>query len=289
MVSLSRLERVAEKQSNDVGIAEVKTLYRLIAENLRPAAEAGNAQAQYRLALMVRWGRGVAKDPVEAVKWYRHAAEQGHSDSANGLGLQYHSGVGVAKDLAEAAKWFRKAAEAGNVAGAANLASIYASKQATPQELAEAVKWYRKAAERKNTEAQTRLAALYTTGRGVPKDEAEAVKWYRKAEAEFSRGVARGDPLSLNNLAWLLATAVSDRIRDGRRAVEYAEKAVAATARKNAIYIDTLAAAYAEIGQFEKAIETQKEAIAVFGDESYRDNFERHLKSYEAKSPFREQ
>jgi TPR repeat protein len=57
------------------------------------------------------YGQGVAKDEVEAVKWYRKAAEQNDAEAQYNLGLCYANGQGVAKDEAEAVKWYRKAAE----------------------------------------------------------------------------------------------------------------------------------------------------------------------------------
>ena len=62
---------------------------------------------------MYDYGRGVAKDYAEAVRWYRKAAEQGNANAQYNLGLMYEEGLGVAKDGAEAMRWFRKAAEQG--------------------------------------------------------------------------------------------------------------------------------------------------------------------------------
>jgi len=70
--------------------------------------------------------------------------------------------------------------------------------------------------------------------------------------------VVEADPddfTSVNNLAWLLATSPIDSLRDGRRAVELAEKAGEMTQFKRAFVLSTLAAAYAEAGDFEKARE----------------------------------
>jgi tetratricopeptide (TPR) repeat protein len=72
-----------------------------------------------------------------------------------------------------------------------------------------------------------------------------------------------GHRLAQNEIAWLLATYPDPEVRDGRSAVTYAEKAVAATSRANASYLDTLAAAYAEAGDFVKAVTVQTEAIAL--------------------------
>jgi TPR repeat protein len=60
------------------------------------------------------YGQGVAKDPVEAVKWYHKAAEQGDADAQFNLGVCFDNGEGVAKDPVEAVKWYRMAAEQGD-------------------------------------------------------------------------------------------------------------------------------------------------------------------------------
>jgi len=97
----------------------------------------------------------------------------------------------------------------------------------------------------------------------------------------------RGSPL-LNSAAWFLATCRDSEFPDGQCAVEFAEKAVVATNRKNAGYLDTLAAAYAEAGQFEKAVAVQKEAIALNQKGAFKEELAAHLKLYESNSPCRE-
>jgi tetratricopeptide (TPR) repeat protein len=67
--------------------------------------------------------------------------------------------------------------------------------------------------------------------------------------------------LAHNQLAWVLATCPDADVRDGRRAVKHAEKAVELSERKVGSILDTLAAAYAEVGRFDDAVRTQQEAI----------------------------
>ncbi len=68
-------------------------------------------------------------------------------------------------------------------------------------------------------------------------------------------------PVVMNNLAWLLATAEDQAVRDGQAALELAEKAATATQRTSARILGTLAAAQAEVGRFQEALATLDEAI----------------------------
>jgi tetratricopeptide (TPR) repeat protein len=63
---------------------------------------------------------------------------------------------------------------------------------------------------------------------------------------------------SYNNLAWLLTTAKDPAYRDCRKAISYAGKAL--EIGRNGAWMDTLAAAYAECGEFEKAVAIEKVA-----------------------------
>ncbi len=67
--------------------------------------------------------------------------------------------------------------------------------------------------------------------------------------------------MALNNLAVLLATAPEAGLRNGAEAVQLAERACALTANRNPVMLTTLAAAYAEAGRFEEAIQTAQQAI----------------------------
>jgi len=67
---------------------------------------------------------------------------------------------------------------------------------------------------------------------------------------------------ALNNLAWILATCTTDSVRDGKKAVETAQKACEATAWKEPHCIGTLAAAYAESGDFDQAVKYQRQAMS---------------------------
>jgi tetratricopeptide (TPR) repeat protein len=114
---------------------------------------------------------------------------------------------------------------------------------------------------------------------------------YGKAATDYSEAIRLNPRLesAYNALAWLRATCPDAKHRDGAKAVELATKLVDLSAGKVADHFDTLAAAHAEAGDFDKAVETQKRALALPGtaDAVTRDYRER-LKLYEAERPFRQ-
>lgn len=69
-----------------------------------------------------------------------------------------------------------------------------------------------------------------------------------------------------NSLAWVYATAKDARFQDGKKAVAYAEKAVAHL--RHPMYLDTLAAALARNGQLKKAVDTEAEALSLLAKAS---------------------
>jgi membrane associated rhomboid family serine protease len=80
-------------------------------------------------------------------------------------------------------------------------------------------------------------------------------------------------PEAINAVAWTLATAREDELRDGARAVDLARRACALTDWREASFIDTLAAAYAEAGLWDKALAIQRLALATAADRQYPAEF----------------
>ncbi|HEY1065110.1 MAG TPA: tetratricopeptide repeat protein [Pirellulales bacterium] len=94
---------------------------------------------------------------------------------------------------------------------------------------------------------------------------------------------------TLNNIAWLLCTSTQDSVRDGKRALEYAKTAAEETNYDTPHILSTLAAAYAETGDFEKALDWINKALAKVGDDPVRASLENEKKHYVEKKPFREE
>ncbi len=116
-------------------------------------------------------------------------------------------------------------------------------------------------------------------------------RMYAQARKDLEKAVAvrPNYPFALNSLAWLKATCVEDSIRDGRAAVVLATKACDLSKWRNSDYLDTLAAAYAETGDFEKAVEMQKRAVGLSKPKtSDREENESRVRLYQERKPFRE-
>jgi tetratricopeptide (TPR) repeat protein len=93
---------------------------------------------------------------------------------------------------------------------------------------------------------------------------------------------------ALNNYAWVLATSPKDNVRNAKKSLEYALKAVEASEGKKPHILSTLGAAYAENGDWEKALEWSKKAVAMAEDEEMRAQLQKEVESYEKKEPVRE-
>jgi tetratricopeptide (TPR) repeat protein len=110
----------------------------------------------------------------------------------------------------------------------------------------------------------------------------EAVKDFAKAVKLDGE-----DTLVLNNYAWVLATSPEDEVRDGKRAVELATKAVELTDEKEAHILSTLAAAYAEAGDFEAARKWSQKSVDM-NDPEHAEQLAKELASYQEDKPWRE-
>ena len=179
-------------------------------EEVKAKAEAGDAESEVELGLRYTNGEGVAKDQVEAVKWYRKAAEQNLARAQKNLGICYDKGEGVTKDQVEAVKWYRKAAEQ-NYADAQNdLGASFYNGEGVAKDQTEAVKWFRKAAEQNLAKAQFNLNVCYYNGEGVAKDYVEAYKWLLLAARQ-------GDEDAKKNLTALESKLTPEQIADGQK------------------------------------------------------------------------
>jgi WD40 repeat protein/serine/threonine protein kinase len=100
---------------------------------------------------------------------------------------------------------------------------------------------------------------------------------------------AGNDPDALRRLAWIRATSPYAQVRDGRKAVQFAELANQVTGGRQAGLLFILAAAYAEAGDFEKAVATQEKSTSLLSRTGEAQTYHAAaLKLYESRQPFRD-
>ena len=91
--------------------------------------------------------------------------------------------------------------------------------------------------------------------------------------------------LVLNNLAWQLAAHPDPAIRDGKEAVRWASKAAALTKHTDPAILDTLAAGYAESGDFKQAAQVAEKAADLAkrqGNRALWEGIQQGLRKYRA-------
>lgn len=106
------------------------------------------------------------------------------------------------------------------------------------------------------------------------------------------RAIVAAEPKSyadLNNLAWILATSPDGKFRNGAEAVRLSEQACKLTDYRQPVLLGTLAAAYAEAGDFTNAIAVTRSVIdqaTAAGNEAMANQNRQLLRLYQAQRPF---
>lgn len=175
---------------------------------LQKAAEGGDAEGQYLLALCHQKGLGTEKKPAEAQRWLKVAAKNGNAAAQSALKTlewntggqlgrarqgdrraQYEVGLKMVhsrdeKERAEGLVWIRRAALEGGLAEAA----IWLGKYYEDKDLRESFLWWNRAADTGSAEAQWEMVRLCQRGKGTPPSDSEALRWARKVAEKGDAG-----------------------------------------------------------------------------------------------------
>ena len=125
-------EALSAVKKGDYGVAYRKWL---------ALAKAGNADAQYNLAVMYVRGDGLQKSNKLALYWFLKAAKHGHPLSQFTLGKMYFKGVGVRRNYKKSFKWLEKAAKQGHIKARNNIALMYYKGTGVKRDISKAFKW----------------------------------------------------------------------------------------------------------------------------------------------------
>jgi tetratricopeptide (TPR) repeat protein len=168
--------------------------------------------------------------------------------------------------------------------GSAELHALLGSALANRNRVAEAIPHFERALQISPGSVDVRYdlgAALMLNGQ-----KAQALAQWRQALRQ-----APDNLRALNDAAWALATCADAALRNGPEAVTLAEHLVALTSGRDPVPLATLAAAYAEVGRFDKAVESENRAIDLAtqqGNAPMAATLRTRLAQLQAKDPIRQ-
>jgi uncharacterized protein len=152
-------------------------------ELLDEAAGRGHGPASYNLALLLI-GTGDDDNLSRAVTLLRRASEAELGDAQYALAVLLKQGRGAARDDAEAARLMRRAADNGAMAAQVEYAIMLFNGDGVNKDEVLAAKLFARAAGRGNAIAQNRLARILVAGRGLKKNLVEAAAWHLAASGQ---------------------------------------------------------------------------------------------------------
>lgn len=161
--------------ASDSGIQKIRKAP--VFSEVQASAVAGHSDAQFQLGMLFYRGEGVVKNDGDAVIWWGKAAEQGNANAQYNLGLMHKYG----ESDVEARRLFLLAASQGHVDAQYNLGLMCENGLGGLKDYSYALKLYRLASEQKNPEAQVALGTMYLEGRGIAADSVEAIRLYTLA------------------------------------------------------------------------------------------------------------
>ncbi|MBX3508262.1 tetratricopeptide repeat protein [Parvibaculum sp.] len=154
-----------------------------------PIAQENDLAAMRNVALLLREGKGVEKDPQRALYFFERAGRAGLVSAQVNTAFMYLNGEGTAQDYKTASFWFHAAAVAGVPAARYNLGVLYERGLGVERDPARALAWYALAAQAGHELALKRLTELVPSLPGPepqkPEDSAAAVTAATPAEARF--------------------------------------------------------------------------------------------------------
>ena len=154
-----------------------------------PLAQQSDLAAMRNVALLLREGKGTARDPVRALWFYEDAGAKGFALAQVNAAFMHLEGDGVPKNLEAAAFWFHAGARAGSPIAQYNLAVMYERGTGVEKDMPKALGWYALAARSGSTPALDRLALLVPALEG-PKAPERTVLPDAAATSEAEQDVA---------------------------------------------------------------------------------------------------
>jgi TPR repeat protein len=148
----------------------------------RQGAERGDPKAQCNLGRCFTEGVGLARDPLQAVRWFVAAAEQDFAEAQYRLGMMFLDAKSGTQDFKQAQRWFQQAATRGDAKAQYEAAEGFRTGRGTKADFGRAIAFYRMAADQGHVKAQFGLGAMFESGAGLREPKlADAAIMYRRA------------------------------------------------------------------------------------------------------------
>jgi tetratricopeptide (TPR) repeat protein len=113
----------------------------------------------------------------------------------------------------------------------------------------------------------------------------------QRAASDYAKAISSDPKYSeaLIGYSQLLSRSKDNKLRDGKKALEYAKRAVALTQEQNYWALDALASSYAESAQFKEAVDAESKALklaesVVIDSQTIR----AHLELFKTRQPLRD-
>jgi TPR repeat protein len=170
-------------------------------------ASQGSIEAQTYVGRIYENGLGIAKNTVEAERWYRsalgRAAEKLPDDpgSLTSLGWMYDEGKVVEKNSNKALEFYRRAAEQGYPRAEHNLGICYQTGDGVPKDNKQAVAWFRRAVSHNYAPSMLSLGDMYFGGYGIEQNYDRAFEFYKQASD-------KGVPEANHNIATMYESGI---------------------------------------------------------------------------------
>ncbi|HSU65708.1 MAG TPA: hypothetical protein VLJ39_02445 [Tepidisphaeraceae bacterium] len=142
-------------------------------DDLIAKAQDGDSGAQLSLAVCYRDGKGVVRDPAQAMRLAHLAADHGYAPAMDFVGFAYFTGRGVERNPKIAFGYFHAGADR-SARAAFNLGQCYFGAQGVDQDIPKALESWKNAAKMGSGVAAAEAAMVYLSGEGVPADPDEA-------------------------------------------------------------------------------------------------------------------
>ncbi|HAL43046.1 MAG TPA: hypothetical protein DCP57_11420 [Gammaproteobacteria bacterium] len=271
-------------------------LMQLSIENHLQAIALGSTESMYTLARLYLESPEIAKlaplSEQESIALLIRAGELGHPEAY--LYLAYHSRQGrllpQSDDLANL--YYGKAAALKDPDAIISYARFLNGNDSLEPH-AELIPWLEELADNENAEAMVVLGNLSAKGIGTRRSPRQAVRWYKRAVNQAQQS-HHGNAAIINEVAWTLTVSDISALQRRRYALSIMDVLMTSNrmAQQRPEYMDTWATAYAANGDFQRAIELQRQAIAIATDQERQDVLDilkQHLKKFESGADITDQ